>query len=314
MFRWVRCIVASCAVVTMLAACDAASSSSAPHDAASVPASRAPAADTAPDAAPPALSVALAQLDPADPGAFEAALDAFGRSTPPGSTALEEKAAVDELVPFVRRIAEAVEAQVRRDEALTLAACASASSGCADAPSEPAQAALQTLLARGVRFDHAGEGTFRAVADLQAIADGLGETLSEPARAVLLALDATARAEQHYDEGGYAGDPDRMAKALLQWEQVAAEDESPWATDVSVETSRVREAYLRLCDHGEWERPPCRAREPLRDSYASFVEDHPDSPSSRAVEVLYEALQAKRWKATAEQLDAMVSAALAAES
>ncbi len=219
---------------------------------------------------------------------------------------------MEALTEFVLAIANHLNAKVQSDPALLSAACASVGVECDGPPSVAAVAALLEMHMNGVRFDYAGEGTVQAVVDHGVLADELGDLVSPATRAVLLATDATARAESRYDEAGFNGEPDLMAEALLQWESVVAMDDPLYREDARAEANRLRTAYLHLCDHGEWETPSCNAREPLQASYATFVAEHPDSPSTPAVAALRKALKAKRWKATTEQLDAMVAAALAA--
>jgi len=291
-----------------LVACDARPTASGPADV--TPQPQAPEEPVA----PASFADTLASLDPTDPDAFAQATDAFAEThaagTDPASTARD----VEALTDFVLAIANGVNAKVQADPALLSAACASVGVECGGPPTTAAVAQLAELRSRGVRFDYAGEGTVQAVVDHGVLADDLGDLVSPATRAVLLATDATARAESRYDEGGFNGDPNLMAQALVQWESVVTMNDPLYREDAAAEAARLRTAYLRLCDHGEWETPSCNAREPLQASYASFVAEHPDSTSTPAVAALRKALKAKRWKATSEQLDAMVSAALAASS
>lgn len=295
-------------ISSALLACDARPTASGPADLTPDLPVEAP-ADPVESGAPGSYADALAPLDPSDPESFAEAVAAFGAEYPAGGES--EARRIELLTAFVLSIANASNPQVQDDPALLAAACAGVGVECGGPPTEQAVAALEGFAARGVRFDYAGEGTVQAAVDYGVLAQRLGDHISPAARAVLEATDATARAESRYDEGGYNGDPDLMAEALLQWEAVVATADPLYLDDAEAEAARLRTAYLRLCDHGEWETPPCNARKPLQASYATFIAEHPDSPSTPAVTALRKALKAKRWKATAEQLDAMVSAALA---
>ena len=102
--------------------------------------------------------------------------------------------------------------------------------------------------------------------------------LDEPSRAHLAAQHASMLFSSGYDEGGYNGPPALAVDALLAWEALAASP-GPYAAVAPKGTAEARESYLRLCDHGEYDKPPCQASKELQASYSGFAKAHPDSPS-----------------------------------
>lgn len=300
-----RLVVFACLALSTVG-CDAQQHSSTPADVG--PASETPAVVDAD--APPAFLSTLQGLDPAGEDSFAEATSAFVAAHGEAADADALRADLDALLAFVDETAAQLDPVVQGDPALLATACAEVGVDCGP-QSESAAAVLQGYRDRGVRFDYAGEGTVHAVVDHGTVADALQSSLPDGATAWLRATDATQRAESRYDEGGFSGDPTLMTSALLQWEALAVSGDATWSASAQPEVARLRTAFLRLCDHGEWETPPCNARQPLRDAYAKFLTDHADSPSAPAVAVLRAGLKSKRWKATAEQLDTLVAEALA---
>ncbi|MCR9161963.1 MAG: hypothetical protein ACE37F_26275 [Nannocystaceae bacterium] len=265
-----------------------------------------------PRSKPASWSEALAALDPEAEGAFEAVTTVFVQTHPQGSTrASTVRLDLAQLIDFVAKTADVADARVRADPALRAAACESAGYGCGETTPQ-AKAEIVALQARGVRFNYAGEGTMQVGVDHAAIATALEGGLDAPSRAYLAAQHTSALFRQRFDEGGYGGTPALAVDALLAAEALAA-DPGPYADIAPEAAASTREAYLRLCDAGEFETPACTVSKAERASYTGFAAAHPSSPSAPAVEAFVAAMRKRRWKATAAKLDAVVAKALATE-
>lgn len=268
---------------------------------------------TSPASKPASWSEGLAALDPKADDAFEAVTTLFVEMHPQGSTrASTVRVDLEQLVAFVGETATVADARVQASPALLSAACDSAGYGCGDGPTKDAQAEIAALQARGIRYYYTGEGSMAVDVDHAGIAAAIDAGLDAPSRGYLAAQHASMIFSQRFDEGGYGGEPERVVEALTAWEALAA-DPGPYADIAPKDAEATREAYLRLCDAGEWETPSCKVSKELRASYNGFAAAHPSSPSVPAVEAFVAAMKKRRWRATGAQLDKIVAKALAAK-
>ncbi|MGH1343345.1 MAG: hypothetical protein ACRBN8_17425 [Nannocystales bacterium] len=253
----------------------------------------------------------IAVLDVSAPGTFAAAVALFIEFHPAGSTrASTIRLDLESFLDLVEATTAAADVTVRGSDGLMAAACAQAGFDCGTA-TEDDRAQLRALQERGVRFGYAGEGTVRVAVDHRAVAQALDPALDEPSTRFLAATHASALLSEGFDEGGFSGDAALAVDALVRWEGLVA-DPGPYAAIAPRQAADVRRTYLRLCYDGEHQKPPCQANKALRASYSRFGKRHPDSPSAPVVAAFYQALRRRRWQASADELDAMVTKALAA--
>ncbi|MEM6290835.1 MAG: hypothetical protein AAGA54_06200 [Myxococcota bacterium] len=262
-----------------------------------------------PGTKPTTWAEGLAALDPASDDAFTAVTGLFVEMHPVGKTRASTLSKdLYELIGFVLKIGGAQDDRVRADEALRAAACQSAGYDCGT-PTDAAKAELAALQARGIRYYYAGEGTMTVGVDHEGVASAVDAVLDDPSRQHMKTMHASMLFSSAYDEGGYNGPPKLAVDALLQWEALQA-NAGPYAAIASKGTADARDAYLRLCDHGEYDKPSCQASKELQASYNGFAKAHPDSPSAPVVKAFVSTMRRRRWKATRAQLDAAVTSAL----
>jgi hypothetical protein len=255
----------------------------------------------------------LAALDPKADDAFEAVTGLFVKMHPQGSTrASTVRLDLEQLIAFVGETATVADARVQASPELLAAACDSAGYGCGTELTDAGRAEIAALQARGVRYYYTGEGSMAVGVDHAGIAAAVDAGLDAPSKAYLLATHASLLFGERFDEGGFGGDPSLAVDALTGWEALAS-NPGPYADVAPKQVDATREAYLRLCDAGEFENPSCTLDKALRASYSGFAAAHPTSPSVPAVAAFLRSMKKRRWKATSGQLDKVVAQALAAK-
>ncbi len=263
-----------------------------------------------PAARPASYAEGMAALDLSNKDALGEAVSLFIEFHPAESTrASTLRQDLDGFLEAAAEIAQAVAAEGREDSELQVAACERAGFDCGK-PTDAGRARIVALEALGFRYAYAGEGTTALAVNHPAVAAQLDTALDAHGRLYLAALHAGALLGEGYDEGGFERDPQLAVDALLAWEALA-DDAGPYAALAPKQAADVREQYLRLCFNGEQQTPGCQVSKPLRSSYAAFAKEHADSVSAKPVSVLSAGLRRRKWRATAEQLDALVSKALA---
>lgn len=264
---------------------------------------------TNPGAQPASYADGIAALDASDTGTFASAVALFIEFHPAGSTrASTLRQDLETFLGVVEATTASADATVRGSAGLMAAACEGAGYDCGSATKE-GRAELGALQARGIRFAYAGEGSVRVAVDHGSVATALKPALDEPSMAFLGATHASALFSEGFDEGGFTRDPALAVDALTRWEGLVA-NPGPYAAIAPKQAADARESYLRLCYDGEQRKPQCKADKALRASYSGFGKAHADSPSAPVVAAFYQALRRRKWQASAEQLDTMVTKAL----
>ena len=184
------------------------------------------------------------------------------------------------------------------------------SGDCKPADVEPAERAMaQHYWSIGLTAVYEGEGTYGLHLDYTRLARQLAPALSE-ASAFYLEAKAwqTNMIDTSWDEIGFIGDPEDVAKGIVMWERLSTMSEV-WAETGRDAAVAATHDYLGICLRW-YDRPPCQLSADDRKSYARFMAEHPESMARPAVAHFVKAMKGRKWRAGENAHDKMQEASM----
>lgn len=260
-------------------------------------------------AEPPMVADALAALPQTEPHALDQAIAAFvayhGAAKHPEAVLVGD---LDLLLGFLGEQTGTLSERVSNDAELNASACRFTGKCDTGEPTPAGEAKLKRILDDGLTIVYAGQGTVEPALDFGALGKRLGPVLPAGAKAYLAAMKQDQQARAHFDSGGYDGDPNALAQAVLAWEAVATSGEEVLTTRARQRADAVLYLYLRL-PFVPLHKGAHPVTKTLLESYRAFVADHPGSAYAPVVTEYLAQMKGLGFRPSDAQLTAAIESA-----